>query len=151
MLLDAWLADTPLAGGVSPKLGDAHLRSISVRGFPDATWPGLLDELNRLGFGYRWMTRFICLDKTEAERELTRLRRQWFDKRKSVVALLRETIFQQESPLVESDAANQAADADAARQGLGSDEVELGYVTMTVVVLDDDPDEGEAQWNRVSM
>src|SRR3546814_6611387 len=101
MHLDAWLADTPLAGGVAPKLGDAHLRAITVRGFPDATWPGLLDELNRLGFGYRWVTRFICLDKAEAERELTRLRRQWFAKRKSVVALLRETIFQQESPLVD--------------------------------------------------
>src|SRR3546814_21125866 len=80
------------------------------------------------------MTRFICLDKTEAERELTRLRRQWFAKRKSVVALLRETIFQQESPLVDSDAANQAADADAALQELGSDAVAFGSVTMTGVV-----------------
>src|SRR3546814_6049510 len=82
------------------------------------------------------MTRFIFLDKAEAERELTRLRRQWFAKRKSVVALLRETIFQQESPLVDSDATNQAADADAALQELGSDAVAFGYVTMTVVVSD---------------
>lgn len=96
----------------------------------------MLDELNRLGFGYRWVTRFLCLDK--AERELTRLRRQWFAKRKSVVALLRETIFQQESPPVDSDAANQAMDADAALQELGSDTVAFGYVTMTVVVSDPD-------------
>src|SRR3546814_3856214 len=47
MHLDAWLADTPLAGGVAPKLGDAHLRAMTVRGFPDATWPGRHDELNR--------------------------------------------------------------------------------------------------------
>src|SRR3546814_19273875 len=105
----------------SPKLGDAHLRAISVRGFPDATWPGLLDELNRLGFGSRWMTRFICLDKTEAERELTRLRRQWFAKRKSVVALLRETVFKQESPLVAPDAANQAADTAAELEEAGGE------------------------------
>ena len=136
MHLDAWLADTPLSGGVAPRLGDQHLRAITVRGFPASTWPGMLDELNRLGFGYRWMTRFLCLDKLEAERELTRLRRQWFAKRKSVVALLRETIFQQESPLVDSDAANQAADADAALQELGSDAVAFGYVTATVVVRD---------------
>src|SRR3546814_12226006 len=129
----------------SPKLGDAHLRAISVRGFPDATWPGLLDELNRLGFGYRWMTRFICLDKTEAERELTRLRRRWFAKRKSVVALLRETLFQQESPLVDSAAANQAADDDAALPELGSDAVALGYVTMRRVVCDPAPHTGGDQ------
>ncbi|MBL8255998.1 MAG: conjugal transfer protein TrbE [Pseudoxanthomonas mexicana] len=149
MHLDTWLADTPFSGGIAPKLGEAHLRAITVRGFPDATWPGMLDELNRLGFGYRWVTRFLCLEKTEAERELTRLRRQWFAKRKSVVALLRETIFQQESPLVDSDAANQAADADAALQELGSDAVGFGYVTMTVIVSDPDPDAVEEQRKAV--
>ena len=94
--------------------------------------------MNRLGFAYRWSTRFLCLDKAEAEKELTRLRRQWFAKRKNIVALLRETIFQQESPLVDSDASNKAADADAALQELGSDQVAFGYVTATVTVLDAD-------------
>jgi type IV secretion system protein VirB4 len=136
MHLDALLADEALTGGLAPMLGARHLRVLTVRGFPTSTWPGLLDELNRLGFAYRWSTRFLCLDKAEAERELGRLRRQWFAKRKNIVALLRETIFQQESPLVDSDAANKAADADAALQELGSDEVAYGYVTSTVTVLD---------------
>ena len=136
--LDALLADTALVGGLAPILGDRHLRIVTVRGFPTSTWPGLLDDLNRLGFAYRWCTRFLCLDKAEAEKELTRLRRQWFAKRKNVVALLRETIFQQESPLVDTDASNKASDADAALQELGSDQVAFGYVTTTVVVMDAD-------------
>lgn len=136
--LDALLADEALVGGLSPMLGSQHLRVLSIRGFPTSTWPGLLDDLNRLGFAYRWSTRFLCLDKAEAERELGRLRRQWFAKRKSVMALLRETIFQQESPLVDSDASNKAADADTALQELGSDQVAYGYVTATVTVLDAD-------------
>lgn len=135
--LDALLADEPLTGGLAPMLGRQHLRVVTVRGFPTSTWPGLLDDLNRLGFAYRWSTRFLCLDKAEAEKELTRLRRQWFAKRKSVVALLRETVFQQESPLVDTDADNKAADADAALQELGSDQVSFGYVTATVCVLDE--------------
>ena len=97
--LDALLADSPLTGGLAPKLGDLHLRTLTVRGFPTSTWPGLLDQLNRLGFAYRWMTRFLFLDKPQAEGELVKLRRQWFAKRKSIVALLRETIFQQESEI----------------------------------------------------
>jgi len=133
--LDALLADQPLTGGLAPMLGAQHLRVLTVRGFPTSTWPGLLDELNRLGFGYRWCTRFLFLDKSEAERELVRLRRQWFAKRKSVVALLRETVFQQESPLLDSDAANKAADADAALQELGTDQVAYGYLTATVTVM----------------
>lgn len=136
--LDALLSDEALTGGLAPMLGDQHLRVLTVRGFPTSTWPGLLDDLNRLGFAYRWSTRFICLDKAQAERELGRLRRQWFAKRKNIVALLRETIFQQESPLLDSDASNQAADADAALQELGSDQVAFGYVTATVTVLDRD-------------
>lgn len=136
--LDALLADAPLLGGLAPMLGDAHLRVTTVRGFPTSTWPGVLDDLNRLGFGYRWSTRFLCMDKAEAEKELGRLRRQWFAKRKNVIALLRETLFQQESPLVDTDAGNKAADTDAALQELGSDQVAFGYVTATVTVLDGD-------------
>jgi type IV secretion/conjugal transfer VirB4 family ATPase len=122
-----------------PQAKAVELRDTVVPGFPTSTWPGLLDDLNRLGFAYRWSTRFLCLDKSEAERELGRLRRQWFAKRKNVIALLRETIFQQESPLVDTDASNKAADADAALQELGSDQVAFGYLTATVTVLDADP------------
>ncbi len=136
--LDALLADEPLTGGLEPMLGQSHLRVLTVRGFPASTWPGLLDDLNRLGFAYRWTTRFLFLDKADGEKELSRLRRQWFAKRKGIVTLLRETIFQQESPLVDSDAANKAVDADEALQTLGSDQVAFGYVTATVVVWDED-------------
>jgi type IV secretion system protein TrbE len=136
--LDALLADFPLTGGLSPRLGDLHLRALTVRGFPTSTWPGLLDQLNHLGFAYRWTTRFLFLDKPQAEGELVKLRRQWFAKRKSIVALLRETIFQQESALVDTDADNKAVDADAALQELGSDAVSFGYVTVTIVVMDAD-------------
>src|SRR5450631_192356 len=147
--LDALLADRPLSGGLAPMLGDAHLRCLSVRGFPTSTWPGLLDDLNRLGFAYRWTTRFLFMSKSEAERELVRLRRQWFAKRKGIIALLRETIFQQESPLVDSDAANKSADADEALQALGSDEVAFGYVTATVTVLDADVTAAEQKLRTV--
>lgn len=147
--LDALLADSDLVGGLAPTLGNHHLRVVSVRGFPTSTWPGILDDLNRLGFAYRWSTRFLCLDKAEAERELGRLRRQWFAKRKNVVALLRETIFQQESPLVDTDANNKAADADAALQELGSDQVAFGYLTATVTVMDTDADVAEEKRRMV--
>ncbi|MCQ2031246.1 MULTISPECIES: conjugal transfer protein TrbE [Pseudomonadaceae] len=147
--LDMLLTDVPLLGGLAPMLGDEHLRVTTLRGFPTSTWPGILDDLNRLGFAYRWSTRFVCLDKDEAEGELGRLRRQWFAKRKSVLALLRETLFQQESPLLNTDASNKAADADAALQALGSDQVAFGYLTSTVTVLDADADLADEKLRRV--
>lgn len=147
--LDMLLTDVPLLGGLSPMLGDEHLRVTTLRGFPTSTWPGILDDLNRLGFAYRWSTRFVCLDKDEAEGEMGRLRRQWFAKRKSVLALLRETLFQQESPLLNTDASNKAADAGAALQALGSDQVAFGYLTSTVTVLDADADQADEKLRRV--
>ncbi len=57
MHLDVLLADEPLTGGLEPRLGEQHLRTLTVIGFPSATFPGLLDDLNRLAFAYRWSTR----------------------------------------------------------------------------------------------
>ncbi|HEY7006640.1 MAG TPA: conjugal transfer protein TrbE, partial [Sphingomicrobium sp.] len=139
MHLDALLADEPLAGGLEPRLGNAHLRTLTIIGFPTATFPGILDELNRLAFPYRWSTRAICLDKTEATRLLTKIRRQWFAKRKSIMAILKEVMTNEASALLDSDAHNKALDADAALQELGSDAVSSAYVTATVTIWDDDP------------
>jgi len=138
MYLDALLADQPLTGGLEPRLGDANLRTLTVIGFPSATQPGILDDLNRLAFPYRWTTRALLLDKTEAIRLLTRIRRQWFAKRKSVAAILKEVMTNEASALLDSDAANKAADADLALQELGSDDVGEAYVTATVTVWDED-------------
>ena len=139
MYLDALLADQPLTGGLEPKLGTAHLRVLTIVGFPAATTPGILDELNRLAFAYRWSTRAIMLDKTDATRLLTRIRRQWFAKRKSIAAILKEVMTNEASTLLDTDAHNKAIDADAALQELGSDAVGAAYCTVTISVWDDDP------------
>jgi type IV secretion/conjugal transfer VirB4 family ATPase len=139
MYLDALLADCPLAGGLEPRLGDAHLRVLSIVGFPSVTTPGILDELNRLAIPYRWATRAVLLDKTDAVRLLTRIRRQWFAKRKSIAAILKEVMTNEASTLVDSDAANKAADADLALQELGADYTGQAYVTATVTVWHPDP------------
>ncbi|MBX5137701.1 conjugal transfer protein TrbE [Rhizobium lentis] len=139
MHLDALLAVEPLAGGLEPRLGDVHLRTLTVIGFPTVTFPGILDDLNRLAFSYRWSTRAIMLDKTDATRLVTKIRRQWFAKRKSIAAILKEVLTNEQSVLVDSDAANKANEADAALQDLGSDQIGEAYVTATVTVWDADP------------
>jgi type IV secretion/conjugal transfer VirB4 family ATPase len=139
MYLDWVLADTPFAGGLEPMLGDLHLRTVTLTGFPALSRPGILDALNHEDFAYRWVTRFIALDKADATRALTRLRRQWFNKRKSVTALLREVMYNQPVQLLDSDADNKVADADSALQELGQDDVAFGYLTTTITVADADP------------
>jgi len=139
MYLDSLLADRPLTGGLEPMLGSAYLRVLTVVGFPTATTPGILDDLNRLAFAYRWSTRAIMLDKTDATKLLTRIRRQWFAKRKSVAAILKEVMTNEASALLDTDAHNKAMDADEALQELGSDQIGEAFVTATISVWDVDP------------
>ncbi len=147
--LDVLLADTPLVGGLAPCLGDKHLATLTINGFPNLSRPGLLDALNHLGFEYRWTTRFLALDKKEATRALTRIRRQWFNKRKSVAALLREVLYNQPSQLLDSDADNKVFDADLALQELGGDHVAFGYLTSTITVQDASPELLEAKVREI--
>ena len=145
VFLDAWLADAGLTGGVAPRLGDQWLRTVSVRGLPSATRPGLLDALGALPFAYRWTARWIGLDKAEAEREIVKLRKRWFAKRKGVGALLREAITREEQPLVDTDAASKAEECDGALEMLGAEVCAFGYLTLTVTIMDPTKEGAEAR------
>jgi len=135
--LDGLLCDAPLTGGQAPMLGDKHLRVLTIKGFPPMTAPGVLDELNALGIGYRWMTRFLCMDRTESERELIKWRRLWFSKHKSLAALLKEVLMKEQATLSNPDALVKTAEVDVALQELGAEAIGFGYLTVTLVVLGD--------------
>ena len=147
--LDSVLADCDLAGGLTPTLGNHALRVVSVLGYPAMTEPSLLNALDSLGFSYRWVTRFLPLDKTQAEKTLTRYRRQWFAKRKSVLAIMKETLENEPSQLVNTDADNKAADVDMAMQSLGQDHVGFGHATIAITITDENPEAAEGKARSV--
>lgn len=136
--LDDLLTDAALVGGLAPKLGARHLKIISVRSFVTETEPGLLDALNRLPISYRWVTRFLPLDREEGRRELEKIRKRWFSKRKGLLTMLREALFREEASLLDNDAHNQTEDADTALQELGADVVSAGHVTLTITIAEED-------------
>jgi len=138
MYLDAVLVDTPLTGGVAPMLGGHYLKTISILGFPSSTLPALLDQLNQLPLSYRWVTRFIPLDKQDAETELKGYRRRWFSKRKGILHMLQEIFTRSESQLLDTAAIDKARDVDEAMKELAEDYVSYGYFTATVTIMDTD-------------
>lgn len=149
MYLDAVLADSALVTGFEPRLGDKHLKVVSIKGFPGRSTPGLLDKLNRLGIEYRWVTRFIPLDKSDAEKELTQYKRRWFAKRKSVTTMLKELVTSSESIMADSDAVAKAEDADAALQEVSDDLVAYGYFTTTIVLLGGDTERLQSEAREI--
>lgn len=132
--IDAVIGGVPVTGGLAPTVGGEHLRVVSVLGLPHATEPGLLDALSGLGFPYRWVTRFIPLDRQDAGKVLSKYRRQWFSKRRSVASILKEVMTNEASALVDPDADEKALDAEAALSVLGSDAAGFGYLTVAIEV-----------------
>jgi type IV secretion system protein VirB4 len=138
--LDAFLCDDDFQGGLFPRLGGQFVRTISIRAYPTTSSPGLLDRLNELGVSYRWACRFMPLDKEDARKAVSAVRKRWFAKRKGVMALLKEAITREPSQLEDPDATAKTNDADAALAILGGDYASIGYFTPTVTLMDADPD-----------
>lgn len=147
--IDAYLADTPLTGGFSPCLAKHRLAIVTILGFPQTTRPGILDELNRLDFEYRWVTRFIPLDKLEANKELGNYRRMWFAKRKSLFTMLKETLSRSESAMIDTDALDKFGDAQDALSILNDDLASFGYFTSCVVLMAENKHDLEKKVRRV--
>ncbi len=149
MYLDALLPDMAFTPGDIPMLGDSFLPTCTIVGFPGTSLPGVLDDLNHLQLEYRWVTRYLCLDKQDARSEIEKYRKRWWSKRKGLWTMLKEEATKQESALLDSAAANQAADADAALQELGDDLVGFGYLTATVTVWDSDRQQARSKLQAV--
>ena len=138
--LDALLPDQAFTPGDIPMLGRHFIPACTITGFPGSTVPGILDQLNHLAIEYRWSTRYICLSKEEAQREFEKTRRRFWQGRKSLLTLLKETVTKEESALVDNASAGKAGDVDRALEELGNDVVGYGFLTSTIVVWDTDLD-----------
>lgn len=136
--LDEFLTDTPLTGGLSPRLGSHFLKTVSIRAYMDKTMPCLLNALNQLPIEYRWCGRYLPMDKDAAEKVLKRLRRHWYARRKDIVTLLKEYLTKTESELTDADALNKAQEVSEALESLGADCASFGHLTLTITTWDDD-------------
>lgn len=147
------LCDTPLAGGMQPKLGrngeQQHVAVISILSFPPLSFPGILDALNRLDLEYRWMTRYITLDKTEAESVIRKIKREWFAGHKSLITMIKETITKSESAMIETINIQRADDGDAALSEMGNDYCRFGYLSSAVVIKHTNPKTLEANVRKI--
>lgn len=136
--LDYLLADETLQGGLNPMLGEKHLAIISIKGFPHESYPQILNELNQIPCQYRWVTRFISLDKMDAVKELKRYSRAWFSKRKSIWNVAKEALLNESDSRENADALNKTAECEAMLEVVQSGLVSAGYYTACLVLWDKD-------------
>ena len=136
LYLDHILSDEGIEHGLELKLGDNFVRTLTIKSFPDESFPGILDALNDVDFSFRWTTRFILLGPEAGKSHIDKMRRMWYAGRKRISTVLKEVASQSESALGESSSLRRSEDADEAMQLLDDGLVSFGFFTATVSVWD---------------
>lgn len=139
MYLDAVIGTEDLRGGIHPKIGDKHIRVLSLSGLPPESYPTILCCFEGLPVEYRFSNRFIFMDQLEALNELEKYRKSW---RQKMVKLI-DGIFNSANARTDNDAKSMTEDAEEAIQEIQSGLVGAGFYTSSIVLMSSDPEELE--------
>ena len=149
MYLDYILSDQQVEHGLELKLGYDFVRTVTIRAFPQESFPGILDAINDLEFPFRWCTRFISMGHETSKAHIEEIRRIWYAGRKSIATVIKEVASQSESGLGDSSALRKSDDADDAAQLLDAGLVAFGFFTATISVWDKDKKTADERINKV--
>jgi type IV secretion system protein VirB4 len=140
LFLDRILPDSRLDTTLleAMKLGDYYILIIGVNDFPEDTYPAILDSLNRARIEYRWVTRYICLDKEAGVKEARKKEKSHRGSRKTLLQTFAETTSGEEVKAVNHGAGVKEQDSIEAGVEIETDQAALGYLTTSVIVWDTD-------------
>jgi len=149
--LDAVLGNYRFVPGFTPTIEGRHIRIVAPAGFPLESHAEVTAFLSELPFCYRWSIRAIMLDPTTGVQQLSTMRRNWFQKRLDFKAFLKESFAGSgSSPAFQNQhALDMAADADMAVAEAHGALVRYCYLTMNVVVIEDDVELADAHAQEV--
>ena len=124
-----------LTAGQDMRIGNKHIRIITTLStFPVHTAPGFLDMLNAINMEYRWVSRYICLSKLDAQKELEQIEKEYAQTAKSLVTMFKEAVTGEETNKFDESALLDRNDAASALLELNQDMVGFGYYTLTVEI-----------------
>ena len=139
MYLDAVIGGHEFSTGIMPMIEDNLIQVVAIDGFPQESYPGILNALDQVPMKYRWSTRFIFQDTVDAEKGLINFRKKWEQK----VRGFWDQIFyskQTSTGRVNHDALDMVNQAESAITDANSGLVKYGYYTSVIVITGNDKD-----------
>ncbi len=136
--IDLLIGGEDLMTGITPKIGDNYISCIAIDGFPAESYPTILTKLSDLPIVSRFSTRFICIDKYNAEKQLMKIQKKWQQKQRGFASVVLNQ--PQTDANTNFDAVEMTSDA---IQGIAlqkSDTASFGYYTANIVLMDRDKD-----------
>ncbi len=134
MYLDQLIGAHDFYAAITPKIDDTYIGVVSIEGFPNDSFPGILNALSQLSCEYRWSSRFVMMDEYQAIAVMDRYRKKW----KQKVRGFYDQLFNTNSGRVDADALAMMEDAEVAINDVKSQYVASGLYTSVVVVYDKD-------------
>lgn len=134
--IDDMLTDCDLIPGMAPRLGDHHLRVVSVLKYPGYTYPTILNSLDDLGIEYRACWRWVPFDSSETDDFLDATADRWKRARKGLRAIMHEAWTKTPAFDLDGTAIERGGEVDAAASAVRNDLISLGRLNLTVTVMD---------------
>lgn len=137
IFLDKILPDANIELGTTLKIDEYYSNIVGVLDYPTETYPGIFDLLNKAEIEFRWVIRFICLDKEDGQKAISQFQKKYYGNRKSFKDLVGEATTKTTNDRINQGAVVLESDAIEAQIELTRDEVSFGYSTVTIQVWDE--------------
>lgn len=140
--LDYLLGAADIVTNLKLRVNDKFVRVLTITDFPDETRPAILDAITKLKFEFRWSTRYIILDKEDADIILRRRHKNWFGKRTTAKQLIGKSLGAADSAPSEESIGNldaeiiAGASVNAIKDNASGVEKD-GFYTSTIVIFDE--------------
>lgn len=130
MYLDTIIGGHDFFSAITPKIDDTFVQAINIEGFPNDSYPGILNVLADMPCEYRWNTRFIFMDEFESVAIMDKYRKKWRQKVRGFF----DQLFNTSSGRIDSDALMMMQDSEDAINEVKSGYVSSGFYTSVVLI-----------------
>lgn len=147
---DEFLSYKDVETGSCMKIGDLYCPIVEVRDFPVETYPAVFDILNRAAVEYRWVTRWIGMDKIVASKLVDKYQKRFNNSRKSWGQAFGEAATGISTSREDASAIAFESETNEAKIALAKDVVSYGYYSSCVEIWDKDYDTAMEKANYVA-
>lgn len=142
--LDSIICGEDFITGIYPKLANYYIAAVAIDGFPAESYPTILNKLSDIHVTTRFSTRFICIDKLEAEKKLEAIKKRWQQKQRGMMQVILNQ--PQTDTNTNWDAVEMTNDAIEGITLQNSERAIFGYYTANVILMEENQEELE-KWS----
>ena len=151
--LARYLVDSAWHPGQYPdwdaRLGEQHLRVLTLTGYPRSSWAVMMQRLDTLAIPFRWSTRWTGIQPQQQDALLKVKQDDWIDLEKTPYQRAKEGTTGKETRILNEDALRKTEELSAARQDIGAGFYGVGTFCTTLITWAGSAEDVDDQADRL--